>query len=109
MTLTVTLISLFALLAIRVPVALATSIAGFIGLILSSDLATAMSVIGTVPMAQAATYDLLTIPMFILMAELVVVSGFADELFDALNLVFRRVRRPGHCHRRGGSRLGRHQ
>ncbi|SDT17244.1 TRAP transporter, DctM subunit [Brevibacterium siliguriense] len=92
MTLTVTLISLFALLAIRVPVALATSIAGFIGLVLSADLATAMSVIGTVPMAQAATYDLLTIPMFILMAELVVVSGFADDLFDALHLVFRRVR-----------------
>lgn len=92
MTLTLTLVVLFALLAIRVPVALATSIAGFVGLVASADLATAMSVIGTVPMAQAATYDLLTIPMFILMAELVVVSGFADDLFDALNVVFRRVR-----------------
>lgn len=92
MTLTVTLVVLFGLLAMRVPVALATSIAGFMGLWLSADLATAMSVIGTVPMSQAATYDLLTIPMFILMAELVIVSGFADDLFDALNALFRRVR-----------------
>ena len=50
MTLTVTLVVLFGLLAMRVPVALATSIAGFMGLWLSADLATAMSVIGTVPM-----------------------------------------------------------
>lgn len=92
MTLTVILVVLVALLAIRVPVALATGAAGFLGLCLSADLATAMSVIGTVPMAQASTYDLLTIPMFILMAELVIVSGFADDLFDALNVVFRRVR-----------------
>lgn len=92
MTLTVTLVVLFALLAMRVPVALATSIAGFMGLWLSADLATAMSVIGTVPMSQAAAYDLLTIPMFILMAELVIVSGFADDLFDALNVLFRGVR-----------------
>lgn len=92
MILTATLVSLFALLALRVPVALATAISGFIGIWLTTDLTVALSVSSSVPLSQASSYDLLTIPMFILMAEFVIASGFADDLFDALNSWFGKIR-----------------
>ena len=40
-------------------------------------------ILQTSPLSVAGSYELLTIPMFLLMAELVLVSGVADDLFLA--------------------------
>ena len=39
--------------------------------------------IADLPLSAVTSYELITIPMFLLMAEFVLVSGIADDLFKA--------------------------
>src|SRR5688500_14678558 len=39
--------------------------------------------LSTTPLATTSAYELITVPMFILMAELVILSGVANSLFSA--------------------------
>jgi tripartite ATP-independent transporter DctM subunit len=48
-------------------------------------------VITTTPLSTAGTYELISIPMFILMAEFVILSGVADDLFRAASTWVGRV------------------
>jgi len=74
---------LFLLLAIGTPVAFSLAIAGSLGLYLMGGLDVLAGVITTAPLSTAGTYELISIPMFILMAEFVILSGVADSLFVA--------------------------
>ena len=76
-------ILLIALLILGVPVAFALGIAGTIGLFLVGGPHVVAGILSTVPLSSANSYELLTVPMFLLMAEFVILSGIADELFDA--------------------------
>ena len=90
---TATLIGLLlALLAIGVPVAFAMAVAGMAGLYLLGGSSMVMGILSTTPLSTVSTYELLTIPMFILMAEIVIVSRIADELFDTMTIWVGRVR-----------------
>ncbi len=74
---------LFVLLAIGMPVAFSLMAAGSIGLYLVGGLSTLVGVITTTPLSTAGSYELISVPMFILMAEFVILSGVADNLFKA--------------------------
>ncbi len=83
---------LVALLAIGMPIGFAIAVAGAVGLCFIGGLDMVFSFLATVPYSGAAHYELMTIPMFVLMAEFVIVSGVADELFDTMNAFVHRYR-----------------
>lgn len=83
MILAIALILLFALLAIGVPVGFAMGISGSLGLWLNGGSYMLFGVLGTSPLSTVSSYELITIPMFILIAELVLISGVAKNLFRA--------------------------
>lgn len=74
---------LFVLLAMGIPVAFSLAIAGAGGLYAKGGLSMVMGVLETTPLAAASSYELVTIPMFLLMAEFVILSGVADDLFKS--------------------------
>lgn len=83
MILLLVLATLFILLAIGAPVGFAMGISGALGLWLTGGPGMLMGILQTTPLTSVSSYELITIPMFLLMAELVLVSGVADGLFRA--------------------------
>lgn len=81
----VTLVLLFmgVLLALGIPVGLALAIAGAAGLYGMGGMSMLLGVLQTTPFSAASSYELISIPMFLLMAEFVILSGVADNLFKA--------------------------
>ena len=82
---------LFILLAFGMPVAFALVVSGSVGLYLLGGLDVLAGVITTTPLSTAGSYELISIPMFILMAEFVILSGVADDLFKAASTWVGRV------------------
>lgn len=82
---------LFALLLIRTPVAFSLAISGAFGILINSSGDAALGILQTVPYRAVSHYTLLTIPLFILMAQLAVSSGMADDIFDGLHKWLGRV------------------
>ena len=72
---------LFLLLAVGVPVGFAMGISGAVGLLIVGNLDILLGVLQTSPLSSVSGYELITIPMFLLMAEFVLLSGVADDLF----------------------------
>lgn len=83
---------LFALLAIGMPVGFAMAVSGGLGLLATAGASATIGVLETTPFSVTNSYELIAIPMFILMAELVVASGIADGLFHALAVWIGRVK-----------------
>lgn len=77
------LLLLFVLLAIDVPVAFALAISGAVGLYLIGGENLVLGIVGTSPLSTVSSFELITVPMFLLMAELVILSGVANDLFRA--------------------------
>lgn len=84
MTLSIGLVALLFLLAIGLPVALSLLVGGGIGLLLVGGWQLLEGVLSTAPASALSSYELLTIPMFLLMAEFMVVSGISSNLFNAV-------------------------
>lgn len=82
---------LFCLLAIGTPVGFAMAFAGSIGLLIVGGTATLFGILQTAPLATVSSYELITIPMFLLMADLVLLSGVADDLFKTASAWVGRV------------------
>lgn len=76
-------IVLLVMLVFGMPVAFALGIAGMVGLYTIGGLPMVEGILRTVSLSSTASYELLTIPMFMLMAEFIIVSRIADELFDS--------------------------
>ena len=72
---------LFVLLAIGTPVAFSLVITGSIGLYIVGGWDALVGVLTTTPLSSAGSYELISVPLFILMAEFVILSGVADNLF----------------------------
>src|SRR3546814_17841435 len=83
MILLLVLVTLFVLLAIGAPVGFAMGKSGALGLWLTGGPDMLMGILQTTPLTSVSSYELITIPMFLLMAVLVLVSGVADGLFRA--------------------------
>jgi C4-dicarboxylate transporter, DctM subunit len=79
--LTVSLLLL--LLAGGVPVGFSLAVAGAAGLIGSGGVGLLSGILSTTSLSTVNSYELISIPMFILMAEFVILSGIADNLFKA--------------------------
>ena len=77
------LLLMLGLLAAGVPVGFAMGAAGAVGLQIVAGPAALMGILQTSPLSTVSAYELITIPMFLLMAELVLLSGVADDLFRA--------------------------
>ena len=82
-TLTLSMIALFGLLAIGTPVGFAMAGSGVLGLYMIGGMPMLSGILQTAPLSAVTSYELITIPMFLLMAEFVLVSGIADDLFKA--------------------------
>jgi C4-dicarboxylate transporter DctM subunit len=74
---------LLTLLALGCPVALSLAVAGAVGLWSIGGLSMVLGVLQTTPFSAASSYELISVPMFVLMAEFVILSGVADSLFKA--------------------------
>jgi len=92
MALTIGLAVLFVLLILGTPVGFAMGISGVVGLYLIGGQTMVVGILETAPLSNVTGYELITIPMFLLMAELVLVSGIADDLFNAVAAWVGRVR-----------------
>jgi tripartite ATP-independent transporter DctM subunit len=79
----VVLAILFSLLAIGMPVGFAMAISGSAGLYLVGGTAALIGILQTSSVSTVSSYELITIPMFLLLAEFVLVSGVAEDLFRA--------------------------
>ncbi|RAH96801.1 TRAP transporter large permease [Acuticoccus sediminis] len=86
------LIVLVLLLLIGLPVAFALLISGALGLYCYGGLSILMGILSTTPLSTANSYELITIPMFILMAEFVIISGVSEDLFRSASIWVGRVR-----------------
>lgn len=86
------LMGLMALLAIGMPVGFALIVSGGVGLYLIGGESMLFGMLETVPVSEATIFELVTIPMFLLMAELVLVSGIADDLFMTATAWMGRIR-----------------
>lgn len=82
---------LLALIAIGMPVGFGLAAAGVVGLYAQGGLDLVFGVLGTTPLSAPSSYELITIPMFLLMAEFVILSGIADHLFHAATVWVGRV------------------
>src|SRR5690606_14562022 len=74
------------------PVAIALAVSGSIGLYMIGGMPMLLGILETTPLSTVTSYELITIPMFILMAEFVILSGIADDLFMAAAAWIGRVR-----------------
>lgn len=75
---------LLVLLALGIPVAISLALAGSIGIWMMVGLVPLLGILATAPQSALGSYELLTIPMFILMAELMGMSGISSSLFKAV-------------------------
>jgi tripartite ATP-independent transporter DctM subunit len=83
MTAGLILFLLFMLLAIGMPVAFTLVFTGALGLYTVAGWNAMVGVLSTAPLSTAASYEMISVPLFILMAEFVIMSGVADNLFKA--------------------------
>lgn len=77
------LVLLFVLLGIGVPVGFAMTVSGAAGLYALGGSSVLIGILETAPLSTISVYELITIPMFLLMAQFVLLSGVADDLFRA--------------------------
>lgn len=85
-------LSMLALMALRVPIAIAMMIPALIGTVYLKGWGTLATSVESTVWMHSFNYTLSTIPMFILMGELLFVSGVTDELFAAFRSWFGKVR-----------------
>jgi tripartite ATP-independent transporter DctM subunit len=82
---------MFCMIAIGMPVAFGLAVAGCMGLYWVGGMDALVGIVTTTPLSTASTYELIAVPMFILMAEFVILSGVADNLFKAASTWVGRV------------------
>lgn len=70
------------LLAGGVPVGFSLAIAGVAGLFYLGGLDMVLGILSTEPLTAVSSYELVTVPMFLLMAEFIILSRIAEDLFD---------------------------
>lgn len=79
----ITFLLLFTL-AVGLPVALSLCIAGSVGLLAFGGFDLLTGILVSAPASAVGSYEFLTIPMFLLMAEFMVASGISNSLFSSI-------------------------
>ena len=75
--------ALFALIFLRVPIAIATIVVGFVGFAAKVGTAPALAMVAQFTYDTGLTYGFSVLPLFILMGNFVNRAGFSDELYAA--------------------------
>ncbi|MCI5111940.1 MAG: TRAP transporter large permease [Marivita sp.] len=86
------MLALFALLALRVPVAFAMFVIGFLGIWALNGLNAATSLLASEAFTLASSPELVVIPLFILMGNVASHTGMSRQLFDAAYAVIGSIR-----------------
>lgn len=84
--------ALFALIMLRVPVAIAMGVTGLIGYAAIDGWATALATAASTPYDLHQRYALTVVPLFILMGVVASRAGMSRELYQAANAIFSGVR-----------------
>jgi len=92
MEVTLGIVLLLVLIAVGWPVGFAIGIAGAISLLMLVGPDITLGLMSQVVHHATANYVILTIPTFILMAELLSASGIAEDLMVAFNRRFKQLR-----------------
>jgi tripartite ATP-independent transporter DctM subunit len=77
------IIALFVLLAIRMPVGIVMMIIGAVGIGVLNSWPAAMATLGSEPFVIASNFELMIIPLFVLMGNLAGISGMSRDLYGA--------------------------
>ena len=86
------LTALFGLLLAGVPIAFALLVIGIFGLWSIGGTSMVLGILDTTPLTAVSSYELITIPMFVLMAQFIVLAGIAEDLFRAATIGTGRIR-----------------
>lgn len=85
-------ILMFALMFFRVPIAISMAVPAVIGIYFLKDWKVLSTAINSIVWGHSFSYNLSTIPMFVLMGELLYMSGISGELFTTFRAWFGRLR-----------------
>lgn len=85
-------VSLIALILLRVPVSFAIMASGLLGLLLLHSTGQVNGIMEAIPVSSVQNLSLSAVPLFILMAHILLMSGLVDSLFDAGRALFGRAR-----------------
>jgi C4-dicarboxylate transporter DctM subunit len=83
--------ALVLLILIRIPVAVALGLVGFVGYAAIEGWSKANLMIGGVPIEFASMYTLSVVPLFTLMGAVAASAGLSADLFRASRVLFRRI------------------
>lgn len=83
MTVAIPLLLMLLFLTFGMPIAFALGVAGSIGLLMNSGWDSFLGIMQTAPYDSVKSFIMSAIPMFILMASLMTVSGIMKDLFEA--------------------------
>lgn len=89
---TIVLVVMLLLMVAGAPVAFCLILSGALGIYLMAGMPAVLGILTSMPRDSASAYEFLTIPMFLLMAEFVLRSGIADDLFRTAAAWFGRLR-----------------
>lgn len=87
----VAFIVLFVLIFLKVPIAFAFALTGFLGISYLLGLEPALSVLSTSIWSNITSYTLMAVPLFVLMGMLASFSGIGSELYDTASKWFGRM------------------
>ena len=77
------IVALFVLLAIRIPVGIVMMMIGAVGIGVLNSWPAAMATLGSEPFVIASNFELMIIPLFVLMGNLASISGMSRDLYGA--------------------------
>lgn len=86
------MIAVFVLMFSRVPICISMGIPAIIGILILRSTGAVAGVVNTMIWEHSFSYTLSTIPMFVLMGEILFVANISRGLFDTFNNWFGRVR-----------------
>lgn len=83
MATTIGIFTLLILLLLGLPVGLSLGVAGALGLFILGGSQTLIGVLASTPISSISSYEFISIPMFVLMANAIIASGISDDMFEA--------------------------
>ena len=86
------MVTMLVAFSLKIPVAIALTLAGFVGLTLAADVSLAESALRQITYGANYNFLLVAIPLFIFMAEIFTATGMSSNAFGAVKTLFGRRR-----------------
>ena len=88
----IVILAVFILMFLRVPIVLSMAVPAFIAILYLKNEKVLFTAIESVIWDRSYNYTLSTVPLFVLMGQLLFTAGFTDDLFDTFRKFFGRIR-----------------